>query len=62
MFDERHALISKDFIDVYQFGVTSIRHSMVTDKNNIHNLCQVSIDKFCVQVLRKSINVFQRFL
>lgn len=56
VFDFLEAL-AEDVIHVYQLGMTGVCHSVVTDEDDIHNVCQIARFDLKLKIFRKRIHV-----
>lgn len=51
--------VFENIVDVYPLWVTSVGHSMITDKDDVHNIGEVSCFQRVVNILSKLIYVLQ---
>ena len=54
--------LAEDVVDVYEFRVAHVCHTVVADKHDVEDISEVPGFDSIVQVLRKDIDLLQDFL
>ena len=55
MSDCCHAIFPEDIVYIDKLGMAGVCHSMVTDKYNVDDVCEIPGNKGCMKVLGKSV-------
>lgn len=54
--------VTKDVVDIYEFGMTRVSHTMVADEDDINYVRQVTGFKCGIEVSCKSVDLTKNFL